>query len=91
MRQYWRDLEALESWTRTPPHKAWWSDHLRDRGGTSFWHEIYFRRGGIEAIFVDTCETIGLTRVEPAVHAEGPMSAARGRAEADRATARPTA
>ena len=61
MRQYWRDLDALESWSRTLPHKAWWSEYLRDRGGTSFWHETYFRRGGIETMFVDTGETIGLS------------------------------
>jgi hypothetical protein len=88
MRQYWRDHDALEAWTRTLPHKAWWTDYLRDRGGTSFWHETYFRRGGIESIFVDTGETIGLSRVGPAVHAVGPMSAARARAEADRTASR---
>ena len=87
MRQYWRDLEALESWTRTLPHKTWWSDYLRDRGGTSFWHETYFRRGGIESMFVDTGETIGLSRVGTAVRAEGPMFAARARADADRTAA----
>ncbi len=87
MRQYWRNLDSLEAWTRTLPHKAWWSDYLRDRGGTSFWHETYFRRGGIESMFVDTGETIGLSRIAPAVPAEGPMFAARARAEADRAAA----
>ena len=85
MRQYWRDLDSLEAWTRTLPHKTWWSDYLRDRGGTSFWHETYFRRGGIESMFVDTGETIGLSRIAPPVPAEGPMFAARARAEADRA------
>jgi heme-degrading monooxygenase HmoA len=90
MRQYWRDLDALEAWSRTLPHKAWWSEYLRDRGGTSFWHETYFRRGGIETMFVDTGETIGLARVAPAVRAEGPMFAARARAEADRAAVQAT-
>lgn len=23
MRQYWRDFEALERWTRSEPHRAW--------------------------------------------------------------------
>jgi hypothetical protein len=91
MRQYWRDLDALESWTRTLPHKAWWSDYLRDRGGTSFWHETYFRRGGIESVFVDAGETIGLSRIGPAVRAEGPMFTARARADADRTAAHTTA
>jgi hypothetical protein len=53
------------------PHKTWWSDYLRDRGGTSFWHE-----------------TIGLSRIGPAVPAEGPMFAARARADSDRKAAR---
>lgn len=88
MRQYWRDFDALEAWSRTLPHKAWWSDYLRNRGGTSFWHETYFRRGGIETMFVDTGETIGLSRVAPAVPAEGPMFAARARADSDRKAAR---
>ena len=56
MRQYWRDFEALEAWSRTLPHKQWWTDFLRDRGGTSFWHETYFRRGGFESMYVDVEE-----------------------------------
>jgi len=36
MRQYWRDFEALEAWSLTLPHKQWWTDYLRDGGGTSF-------------------------------------------------------
>ena len=91
MRQYWRDLEALEAWSLTLPHKAWWTEYLRDRGGTSFWHETYFRRGGIETIFVDTGATIGLAAVAPAVRAEGPMLTARARLDADRRTAPPSA
>ncbi|MEU1546503.1 DUF4188 domain-containing protein [Nocardia sp. NPDC005745] len=23
-RQYWRDLDSLEAWTRTAPHRDWW-------------------------------------------------------------------
>jgi hypothetical protein len=84
MRQYWRDFESLEAWARTLPHKEWWTEYLRDRGGTSFWHETYSRRGGFEAIYVDV-EDVGLTRFAPTVRAEGPMLAARQRAEADRA------
>ena len=36
MRQYWRDFESLERWTRTLPHQRWWQDFLRDSGGTGF-------------------------------------------------------
>jgi hypothetical protein len=83
MRQYWRDFDALEAWARTLPHKEWWSNYLRDRGGTSFWHETYFRQGGFEAVYVDV-DDVGLTRFAPTIRAEGPMLAARQRAEADR-------
>jgi hypothetical protein len=46
MRQYWRDLDSLERWTRSEPHRIWWQQFLRDSGGTGFWHEAYFMRGG---------------------------------------------
>ena len=45
MRQYWRDFEAMERWTRTLPHQGWWRDFLHDTGGTGFWHETYMRGG----------------------------------------------
>ena len=41
MRQYWRDFESLERFTRTEPHREWWKKFLRDTGGTGFWHELY--------------------------------------------------
>ena len=44
MRQYWRDLDALERWTRELPHQQWWKEFLRDSAGTGFWHETYFMR-----------------------------------------------
>ena len=50
MRQYWRDFESLERWTRSEPHRQWWKDFLRESGGTGFWHETYSIRGGIEAM-----------------------------------------
>ena len=31
IRQYWRDFEALETWSRSEPHCAWWKTFLRDR------------------------------------------------------------
>ena len=69
------------------PHKDWWSTYLRDRGGTSFRHETYFRRGGIESMYVDVGDPLGLTAFAPAARPEGPMFSARARAEADRAAA----
>ena len=51
MRQYWRDFDSLERWARSLPHQDWWKNFLRDTGGTGFWHEAYFMRGGMEAIY----------------------------------------
>ena len=47
MRQYWRDFESLERWSRSAPHRDWWQHFLKDSGGTGFWHETYFMHGGI--------------------------------------------
>ena len=38
MRQYWRDFDSLEAWSRSEPHRVWWQTFLRDSGGTGFWH-----------------------------------------------------
>lgn len=72
MRQYWRDLDALERWTRELPHQQWWKDFLRNSAGTGFWHETYFMRGGMEAIYDDLSKPIGMMSV-------GTLSPARGR------------
>jgi Domain of unknown function (DUF4188) len=80
MRQYWRDFDALERWTRSLPHKQWWGAFLRDSRGTGFWHETYFLRGGIEAIYVDVPEPLGLLTFAPAKPAIGTMFSARRRA-----------
>src|SRR5512140_1740149 len=53
MRQYWRDFESLERWSRSEPHMLWWKKFLDDSGGTGFWHETYLMRGGMEAIYDD--------------------------------------
>jgi hypothetical protein len=83
MRQYWRDFESLETWARsTMPHQKWWKDFLRDPGGTGFWHETYFRRGGFEAIYDDIPAPIGMMRFAPNHPARGPMFSARQRIQA---------
>jgi hypothetical protein len=79
MRQYWRDLDALERWTRELPHQEWWKDFLRDSAGTGFWHETYFMRGGIEAIYDDIAKPIGMMSFAPLERARGPMFSARSR------------
>jgi hypothetical protein len=82
MRQYWRDFESLEKWARSVmPHQKWWTDFLRDPGGTGFWHETYFRRGGIEAIYDDIPTPIGMMKFAPNQKARGPMFSARQRVQ----------
>lgn len=80
MRQYWRDADSLLVWTRSDPHRQWWKSFLKDSGGTGFWHETYFLRGGMEAIYDDVPQPIGFTSFAPVVPARGPMfgAAARG-------------
>jgi hypothetical protein len=79
MRQYWRDFDALERWARSQPHRAWWQALLRDAGGTGFWHETYFIRGGMESIFLDVDPPTGLLSFAPAHEARGAMFSARRR------------
>jgi hypothetical protein len=80
MRQYWRDFDALERWARSAPHRDWWQKFLKDSGGTGFWHETYFMRGGIEAVYDDVPKPIGLMAFAPVKPARGPMFSARTRA-----------
>jgi hypothetical protein len=79
LRQYWRDFETLETWTRSEPHRAWWKNFLGNSGGTGFWHETYSMKGGVEAIYDDIWANIGLLRFAPKVAAKGTMFSARRR------------
>lgn len=79
MREYWRDFQSLEAWARSEPHRAWWKQFLRDSGGTGFWHETYFLRGGIEAIYDDINQPLGLSAFAPTHEAKGAMFSARQR------------
>ena len=78
MRQYWRDFDSLERWARSLPHLQWWQQFLRDRGGTGFWHETYFRGGQIESVYIDMPQT-GLAKFAPATPARGSLFSARRR------------
>ena len=80
MRQYWRNFEALEAWARSEPHRLWWQQFLRDSGGTGFWHEAYFMRGGMEAVYDDMTKETGFLRFAPSMPARGKMFSARERA-----------
>jgi hypothetical protein len=79
MRQYWRDFESLERWTRSEPHRAWWKTFLRDSGGTGFWHETYALRGGFEAIYDDMPQPVGMMKFAPLQPARGSIFSARQR------------
>jgi len=89
MRQYWRDLESLERWTREGLHRDWWVRFLKEPKGTGFWHETYRIKGGIEAIYDDIDPPIGLGGFAPVVPAKGPMFSARARLGAGQAPAAP--
>ena len=79
IRQYWRDMESLLQWSRSEPHRQWWTRFLRDSGGTGFWHETYLKRGGMEAIYDDVTEPIGFLKFAPVQVARGPMFGAAKR------------
>jgi len=93
LRQYWRDFDALETWARSLPHKAWWQAFLSGSSGTGFWHETYFMHGGMEAVYDDVPISLGFTAFAPTQPAHGPMFSARQRlhlkGEATLATAIP--
>jgi hypothetical protein len=80
MRQYWRDMESLLSWSRSEPHRQWWKNFLRNSGGTGFWHETYLMRGGMEAIYDDLPKPIGFMRFAPIKPARGALFGAAHRA-----------
>jgi hypothetical protein len=78
MRQYWRDFEALEAWSRSGLHRDWWQEFLAGGSGVGFWHEAYFRRGGMEAVY-DDMPAVGFGQFAPRVPARGPLFSARAR------------
>jgi hypothetical protein len=82
MRQYWRDFDSLERWARSLPHQGWWKNFLRDTSGTGFWHEAYFMRGGMEAIYDTIPKPRGFAAFAPVEPARGRLFSARSRAGA---------
>ena len=79
MRQYWRDFEALMTFTRSDPHKTWWSDFSKDPAGSGFWHEAYRRNGGMEGVYLNMPTPIGFGAFAPARNPVGPFKTSRGR------------
>jgi hypothetical protein len=79
MRQYWRDFDALERWARSEPHRVWWKQFLHDSGGTGFWHETYFKKGGFEAVYDNIPQPVGFLKFAAVRPAKGGMFTARER------------
>jgi hypothetical protein len=79
LRQYWRDPDALERWTRAMPHSAWWRRYLKSSEGTSFYHELYLRSGGMEGVYVNMTAPVGMMHIAPVIPAHGAMFSFRGR------------
>ncbi len=77
-RQYWRDFESLEAFTRAPQHATWWRSFSRDFGGGGIWHETYRMRGGMEAIYSGV-PGIGFAAFAPERTPTGPFMSARQR------------
>lgn len=78
MRQYWRDLESLETFTRSGVHAEWWRAFGRDPAGAGFWHEAYRRAGGMEAIYLNM-PPIGLASFAASRPPIGPFMTSRER------------
>ncbi|HQT88508.1 MAG TPA: DUF4188 domain-containing protein [Acidiphilium sp.] len=79
IRQYWRDFEALEQFTRSEPHKSWWRSFSRDPAGTAFWHEAYQRGGGMEGIYLGLPKPIGFGAFAPLRARTGGYASSRQR------------
>jgi hypothetical protein len=62
---------------------------LRDTGGTGFWHEAYFMRGGMEAIYDDISKPLKFSASPPVEEARRDMDAARMRTGVAGAPAEP--
>ena len=80
-RQYWRDFNSLEAFTRARQHQAWWRDFARDPGDGGIWHETYRLRGGMEAIYSGVFG-IGFASFAPERIPTGSFASARQRVEA---------
>ncbi|WP_218080743.1 monooxygenase family protein [Anthocerotibacter panamensis] len=79
MRQYWQDYPSLEAWARSAPHRQWWEQYIRDTGGTGFWHELYYMKGGMEAVYDGMDKPIGFLSFAPNLSPQGPMFSSRQR------------
>lgn len=83
IRQYWRDFESLQRFTRDAPHALWWKSFLKDPKHCGFWHETFRARGGFEAIYVALPERTGLGSFAPIRAPIGPFMSSRDRLDDD--------
>lgn len=81
IRQYWRDLESLERFTRSAPHSHWWRDFAKLSNGAGFWHETYAKSGAMEALYANLPGPMGFARFAPPLDPVGPFLTARARME----------
>lgn len=80
-RQYWRDLDTLEQFTRSEPHSAWWRQIRELSAHAGFWHETYHAKGGVEALYVGMPRPVGLQHFAPERRPVGPFMSARSRVQ----------
>ncbi len=80
--QYWQSFEAMETWTRRPPHSEWWRDaveRMRKRGDLGVYHEAYLvPRDRVESIALN-CRPVGLAAFGTAGEPVGADTNGRGR------------
>lgn len=81
--QYWRNMDALERFTRSEPHADWWRRMREMSAGAGFWHETYHARGGVEAVYVAMDRPVGLQYFAPERQPVGPFVSARSRVQGD--------
>lgn len=86
-RQYWRDVDALEAFTRSEPHADWWRRIRELSAGAGFWHETYHVRGGVEALYVAMPGPVGLQHFAAERQPVGPFMTARSRIQGGMAAA----
>lgn len=80
--QYWAGFDALDAWSRRPPHAEWWREavgRMRARGDFGVYHEAYLvARRDVETIYLD-CPPVGLSAFGATAEPVGPRTTARGR------------
>ena len=80
--QYWASFEALDAWSRRPPHAEWWREaveRMRARGDFGVYHETFLvARRDVESIYLD-CPPIGLSAFGATAEPVGPRTTARDR------------